>query len=292
MKILLALIYITSFLALSLANKAPKIKKNPKNIVAIADFPFGGNTNVRGNVVFTAKQGSFVNVHVDMTGLPADGGPFYYHIHEISVPGDGNCEAVGLHFNPYKASPKCSEQKHDGYCQVGDLSGKHGVINATCFEISYEEPYLSLNKKSKSYIIGKSLVFHYANMTKIACADIALADDIRLQSLIEEYTQSSDYQPLQELKEPVEDGYKFDELEALAAEVYEADPELVSNGSHHGLSHRRKSATLFTGDLLNTTSNYTNISQNQYGPGCEEVPNGGSMLYIPLFLGLFSWLFI
>ena len=61
--------------------------------------------------MFSAKEGKHVNVHIDMTGLPKDEGPFFYHIHERSVPGNGNCEAVGLHFNPYNASPVCDEQK-------------------------------------------------------------------------------------------------------------------------------------------------------------------------------------
>ncbi|RCK67297.1 Cell surface superoxide dismutase [Cu-Zn] 6 [Candida viswanathii] len=167
---------ILTVLSFVFADKAPKIKKNPKNVVAIADFPFGGNKQVTGNVVFTAKQGRYVNVHIDMTGLPKNEGPFYYHIHERSVPGDGNCEAVGLHFNPYDASPECEEQKHDAYCQW----------------------------KSKSYIIGKSLVFHYPNMTKIACADIEEANDLRLASLIDEYIQSDDTVQLKELKTPIE----------------------------------------------------------------------------------------
>ena len=57
--------------------------------------------------------------------------------------------------------------KNDAYCQVGDLLGKHGCINTTCFELKYNDPYLSLNRKSKSYIIGKSVVFHYPNLTKL-----------------------------------------------------------------------------------------------------------------------------
>ncbi|RLV93700.1 Cell surface superoxide dismutase Cu-Zn 6 [Spathaspora sp. JA1] len=294
MKILPIIISLTSLLAFTQADKAPKVKKNPKDVVAIADFPFGGNTNVRGNVVFTAKQGTFVNVNVDMTGLPAEGGPFFYHIHEGSVPADGNCEAVGLHFNPYNAPPVCNDQKHDGYCQVGDLSGKHGAINTTCFEAKYEDSYLSLNAKSKSYIIGKSVVFHYSNLTKFACADIAIADELRVETLINEYTQSGeDLIQLQELKQPLEEGYQFDELEALTAEVYESE-ELSHTNKTHEYGHKRKNSTLFTGDLLNKSNIYHNVSQNQYGPDCGEdgVPSAGNSLCVPIILGIFAGLFI
>lgn len=224
----LSSIFILSltFATTCLSDKAPKIKKNPKNIVAIADFPFGGDKTIKGNVVFTSN-GKHVNVHVDMTGFPHNEGPFYYHIHERSVPENGNCEACGLHFNPYNSSPDCLAQKHDGYCQVGDLSGKHGAINSTCFEFKFTDPYLSLNKRSKSYIVGKSLVFHYANMTKLACADIELANDLRIQSLMDEYVQTDDSIQLTQLKQSLDQGYSFDALEALKNEVYESDDDEV-----------------------------------------------------------------
>ncbi|KAI5960610.1 uncharacterized protein KGF55_004503 [Candida pseudojiufengensis] len=217
-------LFILLFTKLSISNKAPKIKKNPQNIVAIADFPFGGNREIQGNIVFTTR-GKYVNVHVDMTGFPKDSGPFYYHIHERSVPENGNCEACGLHFNPYHADTNCLDQKHDGYCQIGDLSGKHGLINSTCFEFKFTDPYLSLNKRSKSYIVGKSIVFHYPNMTKIACADIELANDLRFQSLVDEYTQTDDTQQLIELQQSLKPDFTFDGLEALKNEVYESDDD-------------------------------------------------------------------
>lgn len=229
MKLLSSIFILSLTLATTcLSDKAPKIKKNPKNIVAIADFPFGGNKDIKGNVVFTSS-GKHVNVHVDMTGFPHNEGPFYYHIHERSVPENGNCEACGLHFNPYNSSPDCLAQKHDGYCQVGDLSGKHGAVNSTCFEFKFTDPYLSLNKRSKSYIVGRSLVFHYANMTKLACADIELANDLRLQSLMDEYVQTDDTVQIAQLKQSLDQGYSFDALEALRNEVYESEDDEVTN---------------------------------------------------------------
>ena len=114
--------------------------------------------------------------------------------------------------------------KNDAYCQVGDLL-KHGCINTTCFELKYSDPYLSLNRKSKSYIIGKSVVFHYPNLTKIACADIEEANELRLQSLIDEYTQTDDAIQLKELNTPLETDYKFDEVEALSSEIYHSDTD-------------------------------------------------------------------
>lgn len=200
-----------------MAGKAPIVKKNPADTIAIADFPQYG-IPIMGNVVFTAKEGKQVNVHVDVTKLPKTGGPFYYHIHEHAIPESGDCEAAGLHFNPYKASPDCDAQKSDAHCQVGDLSGKHGWINTTCFETKYDDPFLSLNSKSKSFIIGKSLVLHDANMKKLACANIVKADDARLQGLEAEYSKNGN-PDLQELQQFLTSNYAFTDGE----EVFEPE---------------------------------------------------------------------
>ncbi|KAK6198947.1 superoxide dismutase [Scheffersomyces amazonensis] len=277
------------------ASNAPKVKKNPKNIVAIADFPFGMDKNVKGNIVFSAKEGKAVQVHVDMTGLPLEGGPFFYHIHENSIPGNGNCEAAGLHFNPYGASPDCSIQKDDSRCQIGDLSGKHGWINTTCFEDKFEDSYLSLNKKSKAYIIGKSIVFHFANLSKFACADIEYASDLRISSLIEEYKANNDLIDVQDFEQVTELDYQFNEDEGLEYEIYELsaqeqqeqqlqqqnhkslevfqkESEDLENVVYHNIEFYKNSTTNFTSPLHNFTNgtNHTNLTSNQYSGDFES----------------------
>jgi Cu-Zn family superoxide dismutase len=308
---------------LALGDKAPKIKKNPKNVVAIADFPFGFDNNVQGNIVFTAKRGKAVNVHVDVTGLPKEGGPFQYHIHENLVPSDGNCDLVGLHFNPYDAPPDCEDQKDDSYCQVGDLSGKHGWIDTTCFETKYNDPYLSLNKKSNSYIVGRSVTFHFANLTKFACADIELASNIRLQSLQDEYNSNSNYD-LQELQKDLASGlefnqdykeYSYDEDEVDKYEVFDEgpdaddEPEVEDSKPENDYAdddedntEDTKSKTKLINDVKsrNTThnathphngtdlihnGNHSNVSLNEYN---SETESGSSTfgLSISLMIGL------
>lgn len=152
--------------------RAPRALQPRAETVALASFPQGMSQTVKANIVFSAKSNDPVLVHVDLTGLPEDGGPFYYHIHEFPVPADGNCDAVGDHFNPFNAPADCDALPSNSYCEVGDLSGKHGFINTTCFEAKYTDPYLSLNPKSQSYIGGRSVVFHFANNTRFACATI------------------------------------------------------------------------------------------------------------------------
>lgn len=66
---------------------------------------------------------------ISFSGFPAEGGPFLYHIHN-----NDTCASPGSHLDPYSRgeTPACdSEDPAD--CQVGDLSGKHGVINGTDF---------------------------------------------------------------------------------------------------------------------------------------------------------------
>ena len=67
-------------------------------------------------------------------------------------------------------------------------------------------------------------MFHYP-VTKIACADIEEANELRLQSLIDEYTQTDDAIQLKELNTPLETDYKFDEVEALSSEIYHSDTD-------------------------------------------------------------------
>lgn len=175
--------FVTIFLlgvAPALAATSPIFKNNPIGTVAVADFPSAGTYPItKGYVYFYSPKGKEVHVHLDMTGLPKIGGPFVYHIHENAI-SDDNCETAGLHFNPYGADPNCDSQDDLSLCQVGDLSGKHGPINATCFATTYVDPFLSLND-SVNGIVGKSVVFHYGDLTKFACATIQLADDEQME---------------------------------------------------------------------------------------------------------------
>ncbi|KAG7890843.1 hypothetical protein KL906_001359 [Ogataea polymorpha] len=164
-----SLLIVGALAAVALAGPAPENTDSPRNIVAKAHLD---RKDTKGIIEFSAKNGT-VKVHIDVTGLPEEGGPFYYHIHKAPVPANGNCEATGTHLNPYNAPlDECDSFDDDALCQVGDLSGKHGWINTTCFEATYYDPYLSLNPKNKAYIIGLSVNLHFANMTKITCGTI------------------------------------------------------------------------------------------------------------------------
>lgn len=86
-----------------------------------------------------------------------------------------------MHFNPFNAplakDIACDSFDNDSKCQVGDLSGKHGLINTTCFETYYYDPYISLDPSHPSFIGGKSLVLHLEDSSKLACANILPASN-------------------------------------------------------------------------------------------------------------------
>ncbi|KAK8441796.1 hypothetical protein ACI3LY_001562 [Candidozyma auris] len=176
-------ILISGLASVVLAGVAPQITSNPSNVVAVAEFPMFGCGEMEGYVSFEAPYGKKVKVNVDVTRLPADGFPFLYHVHEFPVGDDGDCESVGPIFNPYHASPNCDAQDGDEYCKIGDLSGKHGQIQTTCFQTEYYDPYISLTAQSKGSIVGRSVVFHYSDMTKIACANIEYATEEQMERL-------------------------------------------------------------------------------------------------------------
>lgn len=181
--------------AVAAAERAPVIDDNPDKAIYKADLD--GN-NIHGIVeLYTARNGS-TKVHVDITGLPEDGGPFYYHIHNNQI-SNNDCETAGTHFNPYGAEfDDCDEagvDQDDSYCQIGDLSGKHGFINTTCFQLDYYDPYISLNRDNKAYIGDRSIVVHYNDLSKMVCGNIRESKSKfwKMEYLEEDDTNSTSY---------------------------------------------------------------------------------------------------
>ena len=154
------------------ADEAPVNTDSSPKSVARAHLDKG---LVKGIIEFTSNNEGSVNVHLDVTGLPPNKGPFQYHIYDSKVSSSGNCGDAGETFNPYNAdNTVCDEFDNDSLCKVGDLSGKHGFINTTCFETQYIDSYLSLNYKNSAYVGGKSLVITDSENNKISCGNIKL----------------------------------------------------------------------------------------------------------------------
>ncbi|KAG9039781.1 hypothetical protein FRB95_007208 [Tulasnella sp. JGI-2019a] len=134
-----------------------------------ASFEFTGYTDGRG---------TFVKVQVDSgllanTSLP---GPFLYHIHTNPVGEDGNCTAALGHLDPLAVSESLAcDPYFPQYCQEGDLSSRHGKLNGTLDgsidAFGYTDNYLRFFPEAFS-ILGRSIVIHSANKTRLACGNI------------------------------------------------------------------------------------------------------------------------
>ncbi|OHW94106.1 superoxide dismutase [Colletotrichum incanum] len=155
---------------------------NPRGVVykaTLPEMPFfqGGslNGNVRGTITaVTAPDGNGVKLRVDFSNLPDEGGPFTYHLHGDPIPEDGNCTKALAHHDPFirgEITP-CDASRPET-CQVGDLGGKHGSV-AGDHQQTYIDPYLSNVPGPGSFFGNRSLVFHFANKTRISCANFKL----------------------------------------------------------------------------------------------------------------------
>ncbi|KAK6443226.1 Cell surface superoxide dismutase [Cu-Zn] 4 [Oleoguttula sp. CCFEE 5521] len=163
-------------LPFAIASDAPVVTNNVVGTSYIATLPDRNDTSVRGAVIVnTNSNATGANVQVSISGLPSEGGPFTYHIHEFPVAPDHNCSSTGAHLDPYLAteSPPCDpaqEQK----CQVGDLAGKHGRMSGPSYSGNYADLYVSTTPDTPAFVGNRSIVVHYANKTRITCANLTI----------------------------------------------------------------------------------------------------------------------
>ncbi|KAL1880815.1 hypothetical protein VTK73DRAFT_4985 [Phialemonium thermophilum] len=142
-----------------------------------AAYPDGGNA--KGSIAAVANpNGIGVLFKVSFSNLPKEGGPFTYHIHQAPVPEDGNCTATLAHLDPFgRGDTVPCDASLPQTCQVGDLSGKHGAIKSDPFEATYLDQFASTNPDQPSYFGNLSFVLHFANKTRISCANFEKVAD-------------------------------------------------------------------------------------------------------------------
>ncbi|GAB7350963.1 hypothetical protein MBLNU459_g1464t1 [Dothideomycetes sp. NU459] len=159
-----------------LLGNATLATNNPVGAVYAATLLNSVSTAVRGEAVAkTVPNGVGVSIQVSLSGFPATGGPFLYHIHDNPISSDGNCSSAGGHVDPFERgeAPSC-DASLPMTCQVGDLSGKHGSINDTEFSANYVDQYLSTTPGNGAFLGNRSLVVHFANKTIITCGNFTL----------------------------------------------------------------------------------------------------------------------
>ena len=116
-----------------------------------------------------------------LSGFPSNTFPFPWHVHEYPFPHDGTVtpcggEITGGHFDPLGAAENanydtdCSTESPQN-CEIGDLSGKFGGFPQTDpLSLQYSDSFLSLYGVNS--IIGRSIVIHFANGSRLVCANI------------------------------------------------------------------------------------------------------------------------
>ncbi|ORY09197.1 superoxide dismutase [Clohesyomyces aquaticus] len=152
------------------------ITNNPPGARYTAMFKGKGMNSTKGVVTaVSGKDGKGVSFTLMLQGLPKDGGPYSYHLHDRPVPTDGNCTGTMGHLDPYKRtqSPACNMTMPQT-CEVGDLSGKHGKIVGPRESKSFVDWYAALVPDTGAFFGNRSIVVHYANSTRLACANFTM----------------------------------------------------------------------------------------------------------------------
>jgi hypothetical protein len=175
-----------SYAALSLAlaagavaQDATPVTGNPVGAVykaTLPEEPFFAGAAIEGNVkgyisAVSAPDGNGVEFTVHFENLPKEGGPFGYHLHAAAAV-DGNCTSTKAHLDPFGRgqTPPC-DSSAPNTCEVGDLSGKHGKITSDPFTATYTDIWASTREDSESFFGSRSFVIHYANTTRLTCAN-------------------------------------------------------------------------------------------------------------------------
>ncbi|KAK4925381.1 hypothetical protein LTR49_007679 [Elasticomyces elasticus] len=162
---------------LAQSTTAPEVTGNPGGAQYIATLPNNGSLPNGNVVVSSMPDGNGVDVQISINNLPSSGGPFLYHIHVNPVDSAGNCTTTGAHLDPYNVTEAvtCNASKPED-CQVGDLSGKHDKMNGTSSTANYIDKYISTQPGTLAFMGNRSIVIHFANKTRITCANFTIPD--------------------------------------------------------------------------------------------------------------------
>ena len=102
---------------------------------------------------------------------------YTYHIHENPVM-DGVCESAGAHLDPFHVNTPnttyhCNPQQPQLTCELGDLAGKHGPLVSDRYGQARKRMHEEcLDWIGEEGVVGRSVVLHDANNTRIACGNI------------------------------------------------------------------------------------------------------------------------
>jgi len=180
--VLATALFVTADPVTGALGNATEVTNNPVGVVYKAVLPqkqFFNPTDERGNVkgeisATASPNGLGVVYKVTFSNLPTSGGPFPYHLHVAPVPEDGNCTKTLAHLDPFVRGedPVC-DSKNPETCQTGDLSGKYGKITSDPYTATYTDDFSATRSGLGSFFGNRSFVVHFANKTRITCANFA-----------------------------------------------------------------------------------------------------------------------
>ncbi|XP_052445283.1 uncharacterized protein cusr [Carassius gibelio] len=146
---------------------------------ARSDSWYGSGTS-EGQVRFfqVSPQGPTI-LNISFTGLNTRAGG--YHIHVLPIKSKQEpCSDTNImgHFNPFSVNTSSSPAPGNGTVdqyEIGDISGKFGdLAGQNNFQNQYMDGNMPLSGPNS--IIGRSLVIHYTNTSRMRCADVSAED--------------------------------------------------------------------------------------------------------------------
>ncbi|XP_051778125.1 uncharacterized protein cusr [Erpetoichthys calabaricus] len=158
-------------------------KLEPKEVTAVINMK-----GIKGTIIFSQTSPfESTELKVSLSNLRNSVGP--YHVHQFPVPpkkssNEDICsnDNVGGHWNPYNLDTKSFSYPtgpgatHDRY-EIGDLSGKHGSLKDKDW---FSSVYIDWNLPlfGRNSIVGRSVVIHLPNGTRLACGSIGYPGEI------------------------------------------------------------------------------------------------------------------
>lgn len=125
-----------------------------------------------------------VKITVKLMGLDQFEGQLGWHVHEWPINfgllefGPCSNEEVGGHYDPFQSAAsvnytqRCASDPDE--CEVGDLSGRHGLLNSSLTEFCFDDYHLDLYRAFG--ITGRSIVIHTEDDERVACANLEYSD--------------------------------------------------------------------------------------------------------------------
>jgi Cu/Zn superoxide dismutase len=142
-----------------------------------ASANLAGSFGVSGQIAFALGSTSDdVTISISVSGLNAlnASAEYAYHIHTNPISTDGNCSAALGHLDPLQVTDSITcDPLLPQYCQEGDLAGRHGKLpgNITDIQLDYTDKFIRFWPQPFS-ILGRSVVIHAPNSTRLACGNI------------------------------------------------------------------------------------------------------------------------